>query len=55
MRTLFAFVGPAVFAVLLALAGTARADPAAARDLSATLDPGLQRGLATSAQFRVLP
>ena len=45
MRTLFAFVGPAVFTVLLALAGTARADPAAARDLSATLNAGLQRGL----------
>jgi beta-lactamase class A len=45
MRTLPAFVGSAVFVVLLALAGTARADPAAARDLSATLDAGLQRGL----------
>ena len=45
MRTLPAFVGSAIFIALLALAGTARADPAAARDLSATLDAGLQRGL----------
>ena len=45
MRTLSAFVESAVFAVLFALAGTAGADPAATRDLNATLDPGLQRGL----------
>ena len=45
MRTLPAFLGAAVFVALLALAGTARADPAAARALSATLDAGLQRGL----------
>jgi len=45
MRTPPAFVGSAVFAALLALARTASADPAVARDLNATLDPGLQRGL----------
>ena len=45
MRTLPAFVRSALFAALLALAGTASADPAVARDLSARLDPGLQRGL----------
>ena len=45
MRTPPGFVRSAIFAVLLALASTASADPAVARDLSATLDPGLQRGL----------
>ena len=45
MRILPAFVGTALLAALLTLARTASADPAAARDLGATLDPGLQRGL----------
>ena len=45
MRTLPAFVGYAIFVALLALARTASADPAAGRDLSTTLDPGLQRGV----------
>lgn len=45
MRTPPGFVRSAIFAVLLAFAGTASADPPVARDLSATLDPGLQRGL----------
>jgi beta-lactamase class A len=45
MRTLPAFVGSALLAALLALAGMARADPGAARDLGAAPDPGLQRGL----------
>ena len=45
MRTLPAFAGSALFAALLALAGTASADPATARDLHAALDPGLQRRL----------
>ncbi len=44
MRTLPTFVESALFAALLALAGTASADRVVARDLSA-LDPGLQRGL----------
>ena len=45
MRTLPAFVGSAILAALLLLAGTASADPPVARDLIATPDPGLQRGL----------
>ena len=45
MRIPPALIRSAIFAVLLALASTARADPSAAHDLSATLDPGLQRGL----------
>jgi beta-lactamase class A len=45
MRTLPAFAGSALCAALLALAGPASADPAAARDLHAALDPGLQRRL----------
>jgi beta-lactamase class A len=44
MTRLSAFVASAIFAALL-VAGTAIADPAAARDLSATIDTGLQRGL----------
>ena len=44
MRLLSAFVASAILAALLA-SGTASADPAAARDLSAAIDPGLQRGL----------